>query len=157
MLKTVQKLSLLTLVFIALAAPSVLAQQVQGTAIQQVPTRLDACTPINATAAINNAVTLTITPPAGQFVYLCGWDLTVSNNGTGAVVATNLSFTSTNLSGWKVAYSMVGTANTTGFQYNTAFNSPIKSSAAGTAVTIVSPAANAQAVYNVNAYYYFAP
>ncbi len=73
-----------------------------------------ALTTQNATAAINNPVTLTITPPAGQFVYLCGLDLIVANDATGAVVATNLSFTSTNIGGWAYKYSMVGTANTNG-------------------------------------------
>jgi hypothetical protein len=154
----IKKLSLYSIAALALlAAPSAFAQQAQGTPIQQIATRLDACTVANATAVINNAVTLTITPPAGQYVYLCGIDLTVSNDATGAVVATNLQWTSTNLGAWKLTYSMAGTANTIGLQYQSTFNAIMKSAVAGTAVTIVSPAANAHAVYNVNAYYYYAP
>jgi len=144
---------------LVLAAPARAQQGVQnppdlpGTPVTI--TGFPGITTLNATAAINNAVTLTLTPPAGSFVYLCGLDLIVSNSATGAVVATNLSFTSTNIGGWAYKYSMVGTANTNGVDRSFTWWPCIKSSTAGTAVTIVSPAANAQAAYSINGYYYF--
>lgn len=125
---------------------------------QQTATHADACTTINATGGINTATTLTITAPGpGLYIYVCEIDLTVSNNATGAVTATNLSFTTSNLGGWKYTYSMVGTANTVPIDRSFSFYPGcIKATVAATAVTIVPPAANAQAVYNINACYYSA-
>mgnify|MGYP003704399719 CR=1 FL=1 len=72
---------------VPLAPP--LPVQIQGNGpanvIQTSPTRLDACTALNGTAAVNNAVTVSVTPPAGQYVYVCGFDFTVSNDATGGV------------------------------------------------------------------------
>lgn len=124
------------------------------TLVQQTASELRACTPINATAAVNNAVTLTLTPPSGWYVYLCGWDVASSQNGT-ATANTNVSYTSTNLGGWAWKYSIAATAN---LSITQAFNiSLVKSAAPGTAVTIVSPSALAQTAFSINAYYYFAP
>lgn len=126
------------------------------TVIQQVQKDLTACTPISATAAINNTVTLTLTPPSGQYVYLCNLVVGISNNATGTVASTNLTFTSTNLGGWLWKFSDVGTANvTTQSPFVTSTRWLLRSQVAGTAVTIVSPAVNAQAAYNINAAYYF--
>lgn len=140
------------------AVPSFAQQGVQTPVLGAIPVAISstpATTTANNTAAINNPVTLTLTPPAGQFVYVCGLDLIVANDATGAVAATNLSFTSTNLGGWAYKYSMVGTANTNGVDRSFAWTHCVKSAAATTAVTIVSPAANAHATYSINAYYYF--
>lgn len=133
--------------------------QIQGpfNQTQQSPIQLTACIPAHADAAVNTPVTLTITVPNGQSLYLCGLDLSVTNDATGGVVGTNVQFTSTNLWGWKYTYSMAGTANTVGVDRSFGFAHPIKSQAVGQAVTIISPAANAHAVYSVNAYYYTAP
>lgn len=104
-------------------------------------------------------MTLTITAPGpGLYVYVCGIDLSVTNDATGAVVSTNAAFTTTNLGGWQYKYSMVGTANTTGADRNFGFGPGcLKAVAASTAVTIVSPPGNAHAIYNINAYYFAAP
>ncbi len=143
---------LLLALLVGVVSTSIFAQPVPT---QQQAQRADACTAMNATLAVNNQVTLTITPQSGQYVYLCGWDLTVSQDGT-STVNTNQSFTSTNLGGWAYKYSLAATANLTLTQpfY---FNIPVKSAAAGTAVTIVSPTAKANTAFSINAYYYTAP
>ena len=139
----------------ALCLVAVLALGMPGTGAAQAVYGPNLTT-ANATAAVNNTVTLTLTPPLpSQYVYVCGLDLTVSNDATGAVVATNLSFTSTNIGSWAYKYSMVGTANTNGVDRSFTFYGCVKSTTAGTAVTFVSPAANAHASYSINAYYYF--
>lgn len=146
---------LLALLLLALGATSAQAQSAAPTLVQQSPTMLNACTSANATAAVNNQVTLTITPPSGQYVYLCGWDVTVSQNGT-ATANTNQSFTSTNIGGWAWKYSLAATAN---LALPQAFflPFPVKAAQPGTAVTIVSPSALANTAFNINAYYYFGP
>jgi hypothetical protein len=134
-----------------IAAPAFAQQQVTQSA-----TRAEGLTASNATAAVNNAVTLTLTPNSGQYVYLCGYEIVVSGDGTGTA-QTNVSFTSTNLGSWALKYSAVGTA-----RVNLQFNNPplatcIKATAAGTAVTIVSPTAAANAAYSITGFWYSAP
>src|SRR4051812_24027727 len=122
--------TLAVLAVLCLSVGPALAQT--PTLVQQSATMLTACTAANATAAVNNAVTLTITPPPGQYVYLCGLDITVAQAAT-SPVNTSVSFPSTNWGGWAWKYSLAPTANLTLVQpfY---FASPVKSSAAGTAV-----------------------
>jgi hypothetical protein len=130
-------------------------QGVPGALVQQSPTELRACVPTHNDLAVNNQVTLTITPPPGQSVYICGLDVTASQNGT-ATINTNSKFTSTNIGGWVFEYSLAATANTMMAQaFN--FSQPLKSVIPGTAVTIVSPAAIANTAFSINAYYYTAP
>lgn len=127
-------------------------------------TRYQGCTPTTAVSTAGAAVTLTLTPPVGQFVYLCSWDVTVSNNNTGTVI-TNKQVTSTNLgatsgigssgSTWSWTFSNASAASnqvagTFGFQGGM----PIKSAAATTPVTIVCPAMS-NYICSVSAYYYF--
>lgn len=126
------------------------------TPVQHTAQMLNSCATQNATAAVNNTVTLTLTPPPGQYVYFCGWDIAISQNGTGSS-ATNVSWTSTNLNGWNWKMSWVGTASTTITLPFYALGQPTRSAAPGVAVTIVSPSALTNTAYNVNAYYYFAP
>lgn len=142
-----------------LLASSVLAQAVQtATPTQQTSTHADAMTTTNATAAINTIATVTISAPQQGFsIYVCEIDLSVTNDATGAVVATNAAFTTTNLGGWQYKYSMVGTANTVGVDRSWNFAPGCIKATTGSSVTIVSPAANAHAIYNINAVYYVAP
>lgn len=127
--------------------------------VQQIPTRLDACTAIAyGTAAANTQVTATITVPSGQYAYICGISADVCGNATGTV-QTNVTFTTTNL------------PSTPTYQYSTAINpnsclnpplrefpgAPIKSAAPGTNVTVVTPAGAAQTLYTLRVYYYLAP
>lgn len=138
-----------------LGAAQAASAQSGPTRVQQDPSVLTACSVSNATAAINNQVTVTITPPSGQYVYICGIDVASSQNAT-STVNTNLQYTSTNLGGWSWKYSLAATVNiaiTQAFY----FNNPVKSAAAGTAVTVVSPGATANTAFNINVYYYFAP
>lgn len=145
----------LTALLLVLSVAALGAQQNGSTRVQQDPTMLNACTPINATAAVNNQVTVTLLPPAGQSVYVCGIDVTASQNAT-STANTNLTFTSTNLGGWLYKYSLAATVNIMASQ---AFywSQPLKSVIPGTAVTIVSPAATAQTAFSINAYFYYAP
>lgn len=155
MLKLMRRLALALLVCLAPAAA--FAQQVSGaTPVQQTATRADACVPSSATSAVNTVTTLTLTPPSGMFVYLCGLDLNVSNDATGAVVSTNLIWTSTNFGSWQYKYSAVNTANTNGLDKSFNWNPVVRSTAPGTALVITSPAVNLHASYTITAYYYFA-
>lgn len=147
-----KKLTILAILATLIVSTAAIAQPVP---VDQAATRASACTAANATAAVNNAVTLTLTPPSGYYVYLCGFDIAISQDGT-ATVNTNQSFTSTNLGGWAWKYSLPATANTQLTQ-SFYFNNPVKSAAAGTAVTVVSPAAKANSAFSINGYYYFAP
>jgi hypothetical protein len=138
-----------------LAGAPTQAQQNGASRVQQDATMLNACSPTNQTAAVNTQVTVTLTPPSGQSVYICGVDLTASQNGT-ATANTNSTFTSTNLGGWLWKYSIAATANLA-ISQAFYFSQPMKSVIPGTAVTIVSPAALAQTAFSINVYYYFAP
>jgi hypothetical protein len=122
---------------------------------QQAATRLDACSSQNAAGAVNAQITVTITPPNGMYVYVCGIDLLASQDAT-ATVNTNLAFTSTNLGSWRYTYSMPATVNITQ-TYNSMWNSVVKSTAAGTATVITSPAATLHTAFSINVYYYIAP
>lgn len=145
-----------SLCLLALCALPVAAQS--PTLVQQSPTMLNACTAFNSTAAVNVQVTVTLTPPAGQYVYVCGIDVAISQNAT-STVATNATYTSTNLGpsgntwGWKFSLAAVANTSLTQAFY---FTQPLKSTAPGVAVTVVSPAAAAQTAYSTNVYYYFA-
>lgn len=128
------------------------------TLTQQSPVDAQACMVAQKTAAVNVAVTCTIPPPPteldGYSIYLCGLDIAVSQDGTSAAVTNGL-FTSTNIWGWAWKMSLEATANKSLTQ---AFNfpKPIKAQSPNQPVTIVSPAAVANAAYSINAYYYYA-
>lgn len=143
----------LTILLFSALLGSVGRKALAQTLVQQSATALNACSAANATAAVNNQVTLTLTPPSGQFVYLCGLDFAASQNAT-STANTNSVVTSTNLGGWAYKYSLAAVANTSLTQ-SFYFTNPVKAAASGTAVTIVSPAALAQCAFSINAYYYF--
>jgi len=140
-----------------LLVPAVgLPQGIPGTLTQQAPTLLDACT--GAAAANTSAATITITPPAGQSVYLCSVQID-SCSGSAAVTPTNpASVTTTNLSGSPKWF--VGTGAAAGLCQPTGgmtWPRTLKSSVAGTPVTIVLPSFATNQTIAVNAYYFFAP
>lgn len=124
---------------------------------QQSATMLNVCNGIqHGDAAVNTTVTLTITPPSGQYVYLCGWDYQVTGNATGTAQS-NVTWTTTGLPGtpkWQYSNAVGAQVSTYGTFY---FRAPVKSNSPGTAVTIVSPAVAAQSAYSANAYFYYAP
>lgn len=128
--------------------------------IQQIPTRLDACgATAYATAAVNNTATATITVPSGQYAYICTIEADVCADATGAVVQTNVTFTTTNLpSNPTFQYSFASTANTcVNPPIKEPFLIPLRSAAPGTNVTVVSPAINLHNTYTIRVLYYLAP
>lgn len=150
-----KKLLLLGLIALLALTGPVSAQ----TLIQQSPTMLSACNQIanaGATIAVATAQTVTITPPAGQYVYLCGLDYSICQNATGAAIS-NATITTTGLPGNpKYQYSLVATVDACTTTQAYYFGLPLKSNAAGTAVTIVA-ASQTQASATINAYYFTAP
>jgi hypothetical protein len=127
----------------------------QAAVVQQSATPLNGCSVSHQDAAINTTVTVTITPPSGQYVYICNWDYQVANDGTGTGPAqVNVKWTTTNMGGLAAEYSINLTAN---LQVVNTFNYyiPVKSAQAGVAVTFVSPAIAAHTAYSANVYYYF--
>lgn len=125
-----------------------------ATAVTTTATRGDSCTPINATGAANAQIILTIPAQSGMYGNITALDLTVSANGTGGTVNTNLSWTSTNLGSWRYLYSFVDTANTMQSEHF-AYGTPMKGPAVGTAIVITSPAATANTAFNINACYFY--
>jgi len=104
-------------------------------------------------------LTITITPPSGNYVYLTGLYIEGLANATGATSTTVWS--STNLTGspaWLSPTTATAAANPSGYMsiaeiYPTA----IKSTAAGTAVTILPQATTASAFLCAHAVGYFNP
>lgn len=125
--------------------------------VQQAPTRLDAATAVAVTGtAVNNQYTATITVPAGQYAYITAISFDVCTNGTGTA-ANQVTFTSTNLSGSPVwPFSVAATASICQHWQDT-IPGGLKSSAPGTNVTVVTPAAATNNSYTVRLYYYLAP
>lgn len=112
------------------------------TLIQNVPSELRAsqvCSEVKGTGA----QTATLTPPAGQFVYIASLEANASAS-TGSVgISTPASLTITNISG-SPTFGMFGTnsgaAGTSIANFNYSFSgNGLKSAAAGTAVTVVAP------------------
>lgn len=141
---------------LALCATPALAQ-VQ---FQPSGTKLDAATTVCPFAAspvaVNQQETVTCTPPAGQFVYITGISFDVCTNGTGTA-ANQVTWTSTNLTGAPIwSFSIAATASICQ-HWSEPLTTPLKSTAAGTAVTLVSPAAAANNSYHARVYAYFAP
>ena len=157
-------LRLLTLIVLGLALPVVAFAQQQGAPVYLVPNSAIATTPfVTGTAAdsgtINKQLTVTLTPPAGQYVYVVGWDWSACQNATSTVM-TNLTFTTTGFTALpKIGqFSLAATANICaqpGFMNLGAW--PMKSASPGAAVTFVSPAAVAQAAFTLNVYAFYAP
>lgn len=128
--------------------------------IQASPQALNNCTPTHTDAAINTLVTITLTPPNGQFVYLCGWEYTVTNDatGTGPAFVTN-KWTVSNMPGaapttLTSVFSLPLTANIQ-IDQRYQYAIPIKSAQQGVAVVMSSPAINAHAAYSGTMWYYF--
>ena len=148
-------------VVFSLAAAYVTAQSVYpGATPVQSAMALYATTPISATAAVNNQVTLTIpAPAAGLFNYVCTLSYHASQDGT-ATAQTNAVTTSTNFNSFALKYSLTATA-TINYHEEMVFGTPatgcVKSTASGTATTFVSPAAGANIAFTWKATYFQAP
>jgi hypothetical protein len=141
------------------------AAQVQ---VQNTGTMLNAATLVSSTAPAVNATqaagTVTITPPSGQYVYFTGIYVAACGDGTASTSSVQQNFTSTNLSGLTIQTSMLAFAATTAIANNISscdrvslpFATPLRSAAAGTAVTIVPPAQAAHMSFPIITTYYFA-
>lgn len=151
--------------FLALAPMAAIAQPAP---VQQSASRLDASTGVAAFAgAVNHtqaAGTLTITPPAGQYVYFNYLLVGACQDGTASISGIQLNFTSTNLNGWTMETSTLSAATITTNPFvnlcayqGGARTAPLKSAQPGLAVTIVPPAQTAHMSFPSVAEYYFAP
>jgi hypothetical protein len=155
--------SLALLAALLFAAPAV--AQVQT---QQSGTMINAAVLVSSTGPAVNATqatgTVTITPPAGQFVYFTAIYVAACGDGTASTSSIQQNFTTTNLSGLTIETSYLSaatiTTNAGASQCDRVpmpFSVPLKSAAAGTAVTIVPPAQAAHMSFPIVAMYYFAP
>lgn len=134
-------------------------------AVQQSAARADAaafdisptygsCTTTQLSVALG---TLTITPPAGNYVYLASVTGQAMNNTVGAVSANAIS--TTNLTGspvWMVS-TETGSAVIGAEVINTVYPTGLKSTVAGTAVTLVPSATLASAYLCVQAAGWYSP
>ncbi len=105
------------------------------------------CNTVNTTAALN---TVTITPPAGQYVYITGVFIDITANITGLTGQATLS--TTNVTGgpfWSLA-TIIPTAGATGGVFRQIaewYATPLRSTTPGTAVTFVPSAQSANVIY----------
>jgi hypothetical protein len=113
--------------------------------VQQVPTELRA-SQVCAEARGTGAQTVTLTPPAGMFVYLNSLEANAFAQGGSVGISTPASLTSTNLPNSPTFGMFAGTSNlvnTAGTQMGSYFGSfsgnGMKAAAAGVAVTVVAP------------------
>ena len=143
-----------------------------GTSVTQTATHLDAAaswigqtngvTSCNSVSATSPSATITITPPAGQYVYLTGLIVQINTDATGSTAVPTVSTTNISSSGGGSAavFSLATTLATTG-STNTGFVLPfpvggLKSAAPGVAVTFVPSAtlsAHTIACMSATAYY----
>lgn len=137
---------------------SIAEAQVQ---VQNSATRLDACNVTGtATGAANTAVTVTITPPAGQYFYVCSIYIAQAANAavTGAAGPAPI-FTTTNLQTNLVWWGNNATQGTGLFTLVTdsTWAFPIKTQTPGTAFTLVTSAGQSTNSVRLNVAGYFAP
>lgn len=121
---------------------------------QETVTPPRACTALSGGAWGTAQVTLTMTPPSGQFVYICSFEQ--HTGATTAPAATLLNTTTTNLNGKRWATVAAATAS----EFPSIFfqpSQPLKSAVPGTAVTIVSNAAVTSVNYQLDVTFFFAP
>jgi hypothetical protein len=151
------------LFLIAALAAAISAQQiVPGTTPVQSVQPLYVCNQTaTATGAANTSVTATLTPPAGQYVYLCHVDISVAANAavTGAAGPAPI-FTTTNLPTNLVWWGTNETLTTGAMRPVLALPFgvvPLKSATAGTAFTIVTSAGQSTMNVRINVSAFFAP
>ena len=146
-----KKTLLASVSIVALLASPIAYADFPGTSVTQTATHLDAATSwlgeaagatsCNAVSATSASDTITITPPAGQYVYLTNFIFQHSTDATGATEVPTISMTNISTSGGVAAFlSAASTLATTGYTVN--MNIPfgpggLKSAAPGVAVTFV--------------------
>lgn len=151
------------LLLIALLVAPVFAQvQAPGATYVQQAQPLYACNQTTtATGASNGTVTATLTPPSGQYVYICHIDIVEVANAavTGAAGPAPI-FTTTNLPTNLVWWGENGTLTTGQMKpvVTLAFGAvPLKSATAGTAFSIVTSAGQSTVSARINVSGFFAP
>ena len=138
------------------------AVKVDGSAVTQ-PTSIGATRNDAATAATHShtsAATLTLTPTAGQFVYITGIDLSNCEGAVTVTVAAPTYLTTTNLTGAPQYQIGSGPGTAPGVcspASSFAFATPLRATAVTTAVTVVLPTFIANQTVSVNVYWYSAP
>lgn len=150
--------------FAAAAAQAQVATQVTQTGSmlnatafnQTIANGATGCAAVNTTAANG---TVTITPPAGQFVYITNVSIDIVSDVTGNTQVATMS--TTNISGspiWSLA-TIAPTASSAGQfrQISETYATPLKSTAAGTAVTFVPSAQTNHVIFCTRVAGFFAP
>lgn len=156
-----KKLLGVLLVVFAVCFAATAQQSVPGaTPVQQVQPLYTCNQTQTATGAANTAVTITLTPPAGQSVYICSVHIVEVANGavTGAAGPAPI-FTTTNLQNNLVWWGD-NSSLTTGQQkivVDDVFPLLLKSATQGTAVTIVTSAGQATQSVRLDVTALFAP
>ena len=125
--------------------------------VQQSATMLNAGTKACTTAnAVAGQTTCTMTPAAGNFVYITAIFLQACGDATGTL-QTNVSWTTTGLQNNPILWA---NSDTVAASLDVCKEviiippTPIRSSSAGTAVTIVSPGAAAHTAFVIDAFWY---
>lgn len=143
--------ALLALVCLATTAAA------QTVSVQQSATPLDAVA-IYATSA-SSAATITVTPPSGQFFYLTNVEITNCAGSSAVTAAAVTTVTTTNLGGGTTPAWTIGSGVAAGLcqpsPVNGPFPHPLKSNAAGTAVTFVLPTFATNQTVRVSVYGYY--
>lgn len=131
--------------------------------VQQVGQHLDAATAAAVSTnfnTVNTQAVATVTPPAGQYVYITRIELEAVNDGTGTA-GVNVNFTSTGLGSgataspqWGLSTAATADAN---IYRDVNFGTPFKSAVAGQNVTVTSPSAELHTGFGIKIYYYFSP
>ena len=151
-----KKLSILAIVVIAFLSALPMFGQ---TSTQQVAERADTCAvQATATGAANTAVTASVTPPAGQYFYLCSISIfEVANAAVTGAAGPAPIFTTTNLP-TNLVYWGDNSTQATGWQKQVAadnFPLTIKTAAPGTPFTVVTSAGQSTQSVRINITGYF--
>jgi hypothetical protein len=155
-------LALAVLTLALIASPLLFAQQIApgATSVQQSQPLYTCNQTATATGAANTAVTATLTPPAGQYVYICSIYIATANNAAVTPAAGPAPiFTTTNLPTNLVWWGDNGIA-TTGLKANVTdvvYPLLLKTNAPGTAFTIVTSAGQSTQNARINVTAFFAP
>jgi hypothetical protein len=150
-------------IFLALALLLSLTGLASAQTVQQSGQRLDAAqfTVVGTNYnTVNTQAVATVTPPAGQYVYITRIELEAVQDGT-ATAAVNSAFTSTGLGTGTTAspqwgFSIAATADATLYR-DVNLSVPLRSAVPGQNVVITSPAATLHLGFGVKVYGYFSP
>lgn len=110
-------------------------------------------------AVVNKQLTVTITPPSGQYFYLTNLEYATCSNGTATPAVINQTFTQTGFTALPInnVSQPTSTLNTCAQVVSKTYAWPVKSATAGGVVTFVSPAANTNTAFTLHAFGFFAP